>query len=134
MGRITVLLLVAGVALPFAGCGAGNAPKREVLRSANPLTADLYLRINGPTGAVNYISGRLSTGAFAKYGSGAFLPPRIRRHRQQKVCSITHTISKGDTPSLDAWRGKKVRIAVYGGGDSSAIFCQIIPLLLARGS
>lgn len=135
MARIAVLLVFAGLVLAICGCGAGNKPKREVLRSANLLSADLYVRVAGPTGVVDYIVGRLKASAFDTYGRGAFLPPHVRRHRRQKVCSITHSIAGVDSPSLQAWRGKKVRVDVYGDNkDSEAIFCQILPLVLARGS
>jgi hypothetical protein len=132
-GQVRVLLVVAGFALALCGCGAANAPRREVLRSANPLTANVYLRITGPPGVVKYIADRLRTGAFVKYGRGAFLPPRVRHHRREAICSITHTIERADNPSLQTWRGRKARVDVYG-DESSAIFCQIFPLVLARGS
>jgi hypothetical protein len=135
MGRVVVVLLVAVLALSICGCGAGNKPKREVLRSVNLLSADLYVRVAGPTGVVDYIVGRLKASAFNTFGRGAFLPPRVRHHRRQEVCSITRTIASTDSPSLQAWRGKKVRVQVYGSNKSSeAIFCQIIPFVLARGS
>jgi len=135
MGRVVVVLLVAVLGLSICGCGAGNKPKREVLRSVNLLSADLYVRVAGPTGVVDYIVGRLKASAFNTFGRGAFLPPRVRHHRRQEVCSITRTIASTDSPSLQAWRGKKVRVQVYGSNKSSeAIFCQIIPFVLARGS
>jgi len=135
MRRIAVLLVVAGLALAVCGCGAGNKPKREVLRSANLISADLYVRVSGPSGLVDYIVGRLRASAFDTDGRGVFLPPRIRHHRRQKVCSITHTIVDADSSSLQAWRGKKVRVDVYGDNKSSEeIFCQVLPLVLARGS
>jgi hypothetical protein len=133
--RIASLLIVAGLVFAICGCGGGNEPKREVLRSASPLSADLYVRVSGPAGVVDYIADRLSTGGFATYGRGVFLPPRVRRHRRQKVCSITHTVDGADSPSVQAWRGKKARVDVYGDDTSSeAIFCKIIPLILAHGS
>lgn len=132
MQRIAALLVITTLAIGASACGgSGNKPKLEVLRSANPLTADLYVRITGPTGVVNYIVGRLTTGTFTKYGLGIFLPPHVRRHHRQKVCSITHTIGRTDSPSVQAWRGKTARITVFGGGTSSAIFCQIVPALLS---
>ena len=135
IGRIASLLIVAGLVFAICGCGAGNEPKREVLRSANLLTADLYVRVTGPAGLVDYIAGRLRTGAFATYGRGVFLPPRVRHHRRQEVCSITHTVDGADGPGVQAWRGKKARVDVYGDNKSSdAIFCEIIPLILAQGS
>jgi hypothetical protein len=128
-------LVVAGLVLALCGCGAGNKPKREVLRSVNLLSADLYVRVAGPTGVVDYIADRLKASAFDAYGRGAFLPPRVRHHRRQKVCSITRTIASSDSPSLQAWRGKKVRVDVYGDNKGSeAIFCEILPFVLARSS
>jgi hypothetical protein len=135
MGRIAVLFVVAGLALAMCGCGSGNQPKSEVLRSANPFTADLYFRISGPAGVVDYIAGRLSAGALAQYGQSVFLPPPVRHHRREKVCSITRTIGSTDNPSLQAWRGKTARVDVYGDDKSfETIFCQIIPTVLAPGS
>jgi hypothetical protein len=135
LSRIAALLIVAGLALSLCGCGGGNKPKREVLKSANLLSADLYVRVAGPTGVVDYIVSRLKASAFDTFGRGVFLPPRVRHHRRQKVCSITRTIASADSPSLQAWRGKKVRLDVYGDDrGSEAIFCQIFPLVLARSS
>jgi hypothetical protein len=133
--RFAVLLVVAGFVLGVCGCGNGNKPKREVLKSANLLSADLYVRVAGPTGVVNYIVDRLKASAFDTYGRGVFLPPHVRHHRRQKVCSITHSIASADSPSLQAWRGKTVRVDVYGDHKSSeAIFCQILPLVLSQGA
>jgi hypothetical protein len=135
MQRFAAIFVATTLALGASGCGgSGNKPKLEVLKSANPLTADLYVRVTGPTGVVNYIAGRLTTGTFTKYGLGIFLPPHIRRHHRQRVCSITHTIGASDSPSVQGWRGKTARITVFGGGASSAIFCQIVPALLAPDS
>jgi hypothetical protein len=133
--RIAVLLIAAGLVLSVCGCGNGNAPKREVLKSANLLSGDLYVRIAGPTGVVDYVVGRLKASAFDTYGHGGFLPPRLRHHRRQRVCAITHNITSADSSSLQAWRGKKVTVNVFGDNKSSeAIFCQILPLVLARES
>jgi len=127
--------MVAGLVLSVCGCGAGNKPKREVLRSANLLSADLYVRVAGPTGVVDYVVSRLKASAFDTFGPGIFLPPRVRRHRRQKVCSVTRTIASTDSPSLQAWRGRKVRVDVYGDHKGSeTIFCEILPFVLARGS
>lgn len=132
MRRIAVLLVVAGLALSVCGCGAGSKPKREVLRSANLLSADLYVRVSGPAGVVDYIVGRLRASAFETLGRGAFLPPSVRHHRRQKVCSVARTIAETDGPNLQAWRGKRVRVDVYGDSKSSeAIFCEILPFVLA---
>jgi hypothetical protein len=91
--------------------------------------------VAGPSGVVDYLVGRLRASAFDTLGRGAFLPPHIRHHRRQKVCSVTRTIAATDSPSLQAWRGKKVRVDVYGDSASSeAIFCEILPFVLARGS
>jgi hypothetical protein len=131
-GRIAVVLLVAVLALSVSGCGSGNKPKREVLRSVNLLSADLYVRVAGPTGVVDFVVNRLKASAFDTFGRGAFLPPRVRHHRRQRVCSITRTISGTDSPSLQAWRGKNVRVDVYGDHKGSeSIFCQIVPFVLA---
>jgi hypothetical protein len=133
--RIAALLVAAVLVLAICGCGNGNKPKREVLKSANLLSADLYVRVAGPTGVVNYIVDRLKASAFDTYGRGVFLPPHVRHHRRQKVCSITHSIASADSPSLQAWRGKKVRVDVYGDHKSSeAIFCQILPVVLSQGA
>jgi hypothetical protein len=133
--RIAISLMVAGLLFALSGCGNGNTPKREVLKSANLLSGDLYVRVAGPTGVVDYVVSRLKASAFDTYGHGAFLPPPVRHHRREKVCSITHSIGAADSPSLQAWRGKRVRVDVYGHNKSSeAIFCQILPLVLAQGS
>ena len=127
--------MVAVLLVAVTGCGNGNKPKREVLKSANLLSGDLYVRVAGPTGVVDYVVNRLKASAFDTYGRGAFLPPPVRHHRREKVCSITHSIGEADSSSLQPWRGKRVRVDVYGRNKTSeAIFCQIVPLVLARGS
>lgn len=127
--------MVAALLVAMSGCGNGNKPKREVLKSANLLSGDLYVRVAGPTGVVDYVVNRLKASAFDTYGHGAFLPPPLRHHRREKVCSITHSIGEADSSSLQPWRGKRVRVDVYGRNKTSeAIFCQIVPLVLARGS
>jgi hypothetical protein len=134
-GRIATVVMVAALLFAMCGCGNGNKPKREVLKSANLLSGDLYVRVAGPTGVVDYLVNRLKASAFDTYGHGAFLPPHVRRHRREKVCSITHSIGAADSSSLQAWRGRTVRVDVYGHNRSSeAIFCQILPLVLAQGS
>jgi hypothetical protein len=133
--RIAISLMVAGLLFALSGCGNGNTPKREVLKSANLLSGDLYVRVAGPTGVVDYVVSRLKASAFDTYGHGAFLPPPVRHHRREKVCSITHSIGAADSSSLQPWRGKRVRVDVYGHNkNSEAIFCQILPLVLAQGS
>src|SRR6185437_7556809 len=73
-------VLTAGT-LAMAGCGSGH-PRTEVLRSANPVTSDIYVRITGPGGAVSYVGRRfMSGGAFSRLRfredtpKGQFLPP-----------------------------------------------------------
>ena len=134
-GRIATVVIAAALLFAMSGCGNGNQPKREVLKSANLLSGDLYVRVAGPTGVVDYVVNRLKASAFDTYGHGAFLPPIVRHHRKQKVCSITHSIGDADSSSLQPWRGKSVRVDVYGSHkNSEVIFCQILPLVLARGS
>lgn len=134
-GRSATVVMIAAFLLALTGCGNGNKPKREVLKSANLLSGDLYVRVAGPTGVVDYVVNRLKASAFDTYGQGAFLPPPVRHHRREKVCSITHAIGEADSSSLQAWRGKTVRVDVYGHHkNSEAIFCQILPLVLAQGS
>ena len=134
-GRIATVVMVAALLFAMSGCGNGNKPKREVLKSANLLSGDLYVRVAGPTGVVDYVVNRLKASAFDTYGHGAFLPPSVRHHRREKVCSITHSIGDADSSSLQPWRGKRVRVDVYGHNrNSEAIFCQILPLVLAQGS
>lgn len=133
--RIATVVMAAALLVAMSGCGNGNKPKREVLKSANLLSGDLYVRVAGPTGVVDYVVNRLKASAFDTYGHGAFLPPPLRHHRREKVCSITHSIGEADSSSLQPWRGKRVRVDVYGRNKTSeAIFCQILPLVLARGS
>jgi hypothetical protein len=118
----------------LAGCGSTH-PRTEVLRSANPLTSDIYLRITGPGGAVNYIRQRFMTGgSFGKFRfdaagragrsrkGGPFLPPRLR---DRKLCASTHTIQPGDAPDLQKWRGRTLAITVYG-KKISTIFCAVL--------
>ena|SRR5947207_8391967 len=94
-GRIAMLAAVlTAIVLTAAGCGSSST-KVEVLRlrSANPLTSDLYVRVKGPAGAVSYIAQGLVRGALSENGAGKaggfFVPPNVRRHR---ACSYSHTI------------------------------------------
>lgn len=126
--RVMVLAAVlASLTLAAAGCGSGH-PRTEVLRSASPFTSDIYLRITGPGGAVNYIAQQLTGGAFSKYKfntarrPGLFLPPHVR---DRKLCSSTHTIRSEDAPELQKWHGRTLEITVYGKRDSS-IFCAAL--------
>ena len=113
---LTVLLLTA------SACGAVDS-RTEVLRlrSANPLTSDLYVRMRGPAGAVKYVARGLSRGAFSSQGEGVFVPPDVRR---QKACSLSHTIDYADAPTLQAWRGRKIKITVYGKSSYAATYCN----------
>ena len=108
--------------LTASGCGGSN-DKTEVLRlrSANPLTSDLYVRIRGPAGAVSLIAQGLTTGGFSSNGEGSFVPPDLH---QQTACSFSHTIRPADAPNLQAWRGRKMTITVYGNNSYAAIYCQ----------
>jgi hypothetical protein len=126
MGRVALTAVLATVIL--VSCG-GSYPRTEVLRSANPLTSDVYVRITGPGGAVSYIGRRLMTGGFAKFNfskarrEGLFLPPRVR---ERKLCGSVHTIRAGDARELQKWDGKKLAITVYGKKKISAIFCAAL--------
>jgi hypothetical protein len=115
--------VLAALVLATAACG-GAGTKVEVLRlrSANPLTSDLYLRIKGPAGAVGYIADQLIGGAFDKGAGGFFVPPASLRERQ--ACSFSHTISYADAPDLQSYRGKKMTIAVFGNKSYAAIYCR----------
>jgi len=133
--RFAVLLLIAAFALTVCGCGSSH-PRTEVLRSANPLTSDIYLRITGPGGAVSYVTKRLAGGGFSKFSftkqprQRLFLPLRVR---DRKLCASTHTIRSGDTPDLQKWRGKTLEISVYG-NSTSGIFCAALgPWLYLAG-
>ena len=114
--------------LAMAGCG-GRPPRTEVLRSANPLTSDIWVRITGPGGAVNYIAqGFMAGGDFDKFRfrkdrrEGLFLPPRVR---DRKLCSSTHKIRSEDAPQLQRWRGSTLEITVYG-RKISAVYCAVL--------
>lgn len=119
--------VLASVTLAVAACGSAH-PRTEVLKSANPFTSDIYLRITGPGGAVSYIGQELTGGAFRKFKfneadkQGLFLPPGVR---DRKLCSSTHTIRSADAPELQKWSGRKLAITVYGNRTSS-IFCAAL--------
>jgi hypothetical protein len=123
---------LAAVTLTASSCGAGEKPTKQLLRSNNPLTSDLYVQIKGPAGAVSKIANAIETGAFTNiklgpvppYGqSGSFVPPLLQRHR---ICLFAQTIQPADSPQLQAWRGKKITFTVYGSRqDSSALYCRL---------
>jgi hypothetical protein len=124
-------VVLATVALSASACGGGGGPRAELLRSANPLTSDLYLRIKGPPGAVSQIAEGATTGAFSRYHVGAFVPPKVRRH---KACSFTHTIDVADAPNLQKWRGKKATLIVYGNSAYATTYCLGIAGAFGSGS
>ena len=133
--RFAIVLLIAAFPLTVCGCGSSH-PRTEVLRSANPLTSDIYLRITGPGGAVSYVTKRLAGGGFSKFSfvkeprRGLFLSPRVR---DRKLCASTHLIRSGDDPDLQKWRGKTLEISVYG-SKTSDIFCAVLgPWLYLAG-
>src|SRR5690242_3693048 len=113
---VTALLLMA------SACG-GVDSRTEVLRlkSANPLTSDLYVRVKGPAGAVNFIEQGLVRGALGSKAEGFFVPPTVRR---QKACSFSHTISAFDSPQLQPWRGKELKMTVYGNSIYAETYCR----------
>ena len=112
---LTALLLLA------SACGGVDSRTEVVrLRSANPLTSDLYVRMRGPAGAVKYIAQGLSRGAFSSQTEGFFVPPGVRR---QKACSLSHTIGYLDAPKLQPWRGRKIKITVYGKNSYAVTYC-----------
>lgn len=112
---LTALLLTA------SACGANGRTEVVRLRSANALTSDLYIRMRGPAGAINYIAQGFSRGAFSSQAEGFFVPPDVRR---RDACSLSHTIGYLDAPQLQAWRGKKIKITVYGNGSYAATYCN----------
>jgi len=125
-----VAAVLTALLLTVSACGAVDS-RTEVLRlrSANPVTSDLYVRMRGPAGAVNYIAQGLIRGAFNKAAGGFFVPPNLHR---QKACSFGHTIGFEDSPDLQAWRGKKITIAVYGSSSYAGTYCRGIRAGLYR--
>jgi hypothetical protein len=132
--RVLVLALaIAAVTLAASACGHSNvdsnATRREILRSPHG-TANapsfLYFQVKGPAGAVSYIADRVAAGGFSKFREGFFLPPRLRHHLdQERVCDYARTIGPADSPKLQAWRGRKVTIVVYGKYDA-LLYCRLI--------
>lgn len=117
--------------LTASSCGASDKPTKQLLRSNNPLTADLYVQIKGPAGAVSKIANAIETGAFTNikmgvvppYGKGgSFVPPPLQRHR---ICLFAQTIQSADSPQLHPWLGKKITFTVYGNHGSSALYCRL---------
>ena len=132
--HLVLALALAAVTLAASGCGGhnnadSNATRREILRSPNG-TADapsfLYFQVKGPAGAVRYIADHVAAGGFSKFKEGFFLPPRLH-HRldQDRVCDYARTIGPADSPKLQAWRGRKVTIVVYGKYDA-LLYCRLI--------
>jgi hypothetical protein len=129
------MLVLGVVTVTASGCGASQKPTKELLRSANPLTADIYVQIRGPAGAVSYIANAIETGAFTsirtggftEYSSGgSFIPPRLHhRLHQQRICLFAHTVQSVDSPKLQPWLGKKITISVYG-NKSSVLYCRLL--------
>lgn len=114
-----------------SSCGTSDKPTKQLLRSNNPLTSDLYVQIKGPAGAVSKIANAIETGAFTNikmgpvppYGNGgSFVPLRLQRHR---ICLFAQTIQPADSPQLQRWVGKKITFTVYGNKSSSALYCRL---------
>jgi hypothetical protein len=127
----SLVVVLAAVLLIASGCGAGDKPTKQLLRSNVPLTSGLYVQIKGPAGAVNKIANAIETGAFRKiktgavppYGEGgSFVPPRPQQHR---ICISARTIQPVDSPQLQPWLGQKITISVYG-NHASLLFCDLI--------
>ena len=124
-----VATVLTAATLGTAGCGSSH-PRTEVLRSAIPVSSDIYIRITGPGGAVSYIERRFITnGTFSKFDfqrehrtEGLFLPPRVR---DRKLCASTHVILSSDAPELQQWRGRTLAITVYG-RKASTLFCAVL--------
>jgi hypothetical protein len=122
-GRIATLAAALTAVMLIVSACAGGSTKTQVLRlrSANPLTSDLYVRVRGPAGAVSYIAQGLTRGAFSQGSAGDFVPPSFK---QQRACSFSHTIDTTDPANLQAWLGSKVRISVYGSSAYAATYCR----------
>ena len=130
MRRTILAVVCTTVVLTAAGCGSASRTETVRLQSANPLTADLYVRIKGPEGAVSYIAKRLRGAAFQEANTGAFAPPS-RLHGRRPICSFTHTITSLDAPDIQRWQGKKVTLNIYG---AAGIFCRALGSAIYQGS
>lgn len=130
MRRMILAAVCATVIFIAAGCGSASHTEVVRLRSANPLTSNLYVRIKGPAGAVSYIAQRLSGAAFEEAETGVFAPPS-RLYGRRPICSFTHTISSLDAPNIQRWQGKKVTLNVYG---AAGIFCRALGSAIYQGS
>jgi hypothetical protein len=130
-GVAPLIIVLVAVMLTASSCGASDKPTKQLLRSNNPLTADLYVQIKGPAGAVSKIAHAIETGAFTTikmgavppYGKGgSFVPPPVQSHR---ICLFAQTIQPVDSPQLQQWWGKKITFTVYGDKGSSMLYCRL---------
>jgi hypothetical protein len=122
------------VTVGASSCGDSSRTTRQLLRSENPITSDLYFQIKGPAGAVNYIADRVKSGAFIKYSEGFFVSPRLHHElHQTRVCEYVHTVATTDSPKLQPWLGKKMTIVVYG-KPNYRLFCRLISGVFRSGS
>jgi hypothetical protein len=137
-GVAPLVVVLAAVMLAASGCGAGDKPTKQLLRSNVPLTSGLYVQLKGPAGAVNKIANAIETGAFRRvkagavppYGQGgSFVPPHTQQHR---VCLSARTIQPVDSPELQPWLGQKITITVYG-NSGSLLFCDLIRKMVLAG-
>lgn len=135
-GVAPLVVVIAAVMLTASSCGASDKAAKQLLRSDNPVTSDLYVQLKGPAGAVTKIANGIETGAFTTikagavppYGTGgSFVPPNLQRHR---VCLFTRTIQPVDSPELQPWLGQKITFTVYGGKSSpSVLYCRLLGAL-----
>jgi hypothetical protein len=100
--------MAAVLAASACGDSSGDVTKTEILSTGGPPGSYVYFQIKGPAGAVSYIGDRIAKGGFANFGEGFLLPP------PKKDCEYVHTISRRDSPHLQAWEGRRVTIHVYG--------------------
>jgi len=129
---VAPIVVVLATVMLTAACGASTKPTKQLLRSSNPLSSDLYVQIKGPAGAVSKIANAIETGAFTNikmgpvppYGAGgSFVPPAVQR---QRICLYAQAIQPADSPELQPWLGKKITFTVYGSAGSSTLYCRLL--------
>jgi signal peptidase I len=119
MKRLALIALVGSV---FVGCGgSGSGSTTVVLRSTNPLLANLYVQVRAPSGATQAIARSL----VAEGGSsGAFIVAPAVHGRQNCSHTIQIETFPVTAPRLRKFGGQQFTVGVYGASKLAPEVCR----------
>lgn len=119
------LVLIAAVAAVLTACGSSGSTS-DVLRPRRALLANLYFKVDGPSGLAKVVAPSWGNGAHM----GGFVVASAAQG--QKDCSQTINVNSMSLlpHSMDRFTGKKYTIAVYGNSSFAPAVCRA---LVTRG-